>query len=121
MTAESTRRQPVRTFISTDDRRAPRKTMRLSAALRAPGRPTLHTSTLDISAGGVCVEVPYVLDIATECEIDINLDACGTTHLIKLYGRVCYSVQMAERAYRTGMQFVRMRTEVASQLASLLK
>jgi c-di-GMP-binding flagellar brake protein YcgR len=111
----------VRQVAAIERRESPRKTLRLRAALRAPGRPTLNTNTLDISAGGVCVELPYGLDISTECEIDINLDACGTTHLIRLYGRVCYAVQMGERVFRTGMQFVRMRTDVASQLATLFK
>ena len=119
MSPERQQQPPV--FISSERRIAPRKTLRLRAAVRVPGRPTFNTNTLDISAGGVCVELPYALDIATECEIDINLDACGTTHLMKLYGRVCYSVQMGERVHRTGMQFVRMRAEVAAQLATLLK
>jgi hypothetical protein len=69
---------------------------------------------------GVCVEMPHAADLASVCEIDVVLDACGTTHLIRLYA-VCYSVTVDERAYRTGMQFVRMRDEVAAQLAALLK
>jgi c-di-GMP-binding flagellar brake protein YcgR len=122
MSPNAKKQRPAPAFIETDDRRtAQRKSMRLRAAIRVPGRPTLHTGTLDISTGGVCVEMPHVADLASVCEIDINLDACGTTHLIRLYGRVCYSVEVGERAYRTGMQFVRMRDEVAAQLAALLK
>ena len=115
MRQEIGRRLPTLSFISTENKRvAPRKTTATGPGYAANGQ-------VDISKGGVCVEIPYVLDVTTECEIDINLDACGTTYLIRLYGRVCYSVQMAERVYRTGMQFIRMRTEVAAQLTTPLE
>ena len=110
----------ARQEIPHDDRRAsPRKALRLRATLTAPGR-TVPSQTIDLSAGGVCVALPFALSTGDECGVCIDLSACGSETQLELRGRVCYCVQIGEK-FRIGLQFVRMTTAGASFLRRLLR
>jgi c-di-GMP-binding flagellar brake protein YcgR len=106
--------------IPHDERRStPRKNLRLRATLTPPGR-TVQSQTIDLSAGGVCVALPFALSNGDECGVRIDLSACGSDTHLELRCRVCYCVQIGDK-FRIGLQFIEMTTYAASFLRAVLR
>ena len=113
-------RATARQEIPQDERRtSPRKALRVSASLTAPGR-TVPSQTIDLSDGGVCVALPFAVATGDECAVRIDLSACGVDTQLELRCRVCYCVPVGEK-YRVGLQFIRMTTAGASFLRKVLR
>jgi hypothetical protein len=99
-----------------DERRTTRrKALQLRAVLTVPPGRTLQSQTIDVSAGGICVGLPFELTNDDECTI--SLDLLGDP--IEISGRVCYCVATRD-GFRVGMQFVRMDQKIAQVLESAL-
>ena len=58
-------------------RRAKRAMLRLRADITLPGDLTIESHTMDISANGLSFDVPYELQAAQRCVVDVDLKKMG--------------------------------------------
>jgi c-di-GMP-binding flagellar brake protein YcgR len=92
----------------TNRRSTPRTHLRVKADVTLPGDLTIVGHTLDISAGGLSIEVPYQLQLGQCCEIELNLSKLGGPHWVQVVGEVRHCSQADDDAFRVGLQFVGM-------------
>lgn len=93
-----------------------RRHLHLKADVTLPGDLTIVGHTLDISAGGLSLEVPYSLELGQRCEIELDLSKMGGPCWIQVTGEVRYCSQSDEDSFRIGLQFV----EVADRIKEVL-
>jgi c-di-GMP-binding flagellar brake protein YcgR len=87
-------------------RTAQRAHLHVKADVTLPGDLTIVGHTLDISAGGLSIEVPYELKLGQRCEIELNLSKMGGPKWIQVIGEVRYCSQADDDTFRAGLQFV---------------
>lgn len=104
-----------------DQRRTPRKALRLSTQIQLPNGTVLEGRTADISRGGIGFFSPERLDPGGDCTLTMQIAACGARAELRLVGRVSHCTKQAEDCYRVGMQFIRMDEPTAAILYSALR
>lgn len=99
------------------ERRAARRTnLHLKADVTLPGDLTIVGHTLDISSGGLSLEVPYRLELGQRCEIELNLSKMGGPRWVQLTGEVRRCVDVDEGRFMAGLQFVDIDPALAEML-----
>ena len=106
---------------SLEQRRTPRKELRLSTIVRLSDGTILNSHTADVSRDGIGFFAPHALKVDSECTLSVPIDACGTVALLRLVGRVVHCRQQSEDQFRIGVRFVRMDEETASILHAALR
>ncbi len=105
----------------TEQRRAARKALRLTARILLPDGTELTGRTADISPGGIGFFSPQRVEIGHDCTLSVQIDACGASAHLKLVGRVAHCRKQSEDCFRIGMQFIRMDEATAAILCSALR
>jgi len=93
-----------------------RQHLRLKADVTLPGDLTIVGHTLDISSGGLSLEVTYPLELGQRCEIELDLSKMGGPRWVQVLGEVRHCSQSDEHRFRIGLQFV----EVADRIKEVL-
>lgn len=104
-----------------EQRRAPRRVLRLTARIALPDGVVLTGRTADISREGIGFFSPQSVSPGNDCALDIDLEACGTRVELHLLGRVCHCSKVAEDSYRVGMKFIRMDESTAAVLCAAMR
>jgi len=104
-----------------EQRKTPRKELRLSAIVRLSDGTLLNSHTADVSRDGIGFFAPHALRVDTDCTLSVPIEACGTVALLKLVGRVVHCRKHSEDLFRIGVRFVRMDEETASILIAALR
>lgn len=94
------------TIAAPDRRVATRRCLHLQADITLPGDLTIVGHTMDISAGGISVEVPYMLEFGQECLVELDLSALGGPVWLQLTAEVRHCGDAANGLFRAGLQFV---------------
>ena len=104
-----------------EQRRAPRKVMRLTARIALPDGTTLVGQTADISRDGIGFFSPTGLEVGKDCTLTIDINACGAAAELRFVGRVCHCSKVAEDRFRVGMKFIRMDEQTAAVLCAAMR
>ncbi len=89
------------------ERRIKRRTqLHLKADVTLPGDLTIVGHTVDISASGLSIDVPYQLEPGQHCEIELNFSRMGGPAWVQLSGEVRRCVEVDEGRFQAGLQFV---------------
>lgn len=104
-----------------EQRRTPRKELRLSAIVRLADGSILNSQTADVSRDGIGFVAPRSLKVGSDCTLNVPIDACGTAAVLRLVGRVCHCQQQSEDLFRIGMQFIRMDEQTAAIVSAALR
>jgi len=103
-----------------DDRRFTTRTgLQLQADVTLPGELTIIAHTLDISLGGISLQVPYRLELGQECVIELDLSALGGPSWARLTAEVRHCAP-ADGCFRAGLQFRSVDPTLAELLDGLL-
>lgn len=100
-------------------RNVQRAAIRLEADITLPGDLTIVSHTLDISASGISLEVPYMLESGQRCTIELDLSPFNGPKWVELIAEVRNCVPDGEDQFRAGMQFVDLPPEVAAVIAAI--
>jgi c-di-GMP-binding flagellar brake protein YcgR len=95
---------------------AQRAHLHVKADVTLPGDLTIVGHTLDISAGGLSLEVPYELQLGQRCEIELNLSKMGGPSWVQVIGEVRYCSAADDDTFRAGLQFVDMDDKLKETL-----
>lgn len=101
-------------------RRQRRERLSVKADVTLPGDLTIVGHTLDISSGGLSIEVPYMLGMGERCEIELNLSKLGGPKWVQVVGEVRNCNQVDDDSYRVGLQFVDMDAQLKTLLDDCL-
>lgn len=71
-----------------------------------PGDLTIVGHTLDISATGLSLDVPYRLEPGQRCEIELNLSKLGGPSWVRVVGEVKHCVSCSNERFQAGLMFV---------------
>jgi len=93
-----------------------RERLSVKADVTLPGDLTIVGHTLDISAGGLSIEVPYSLSIGERCEIELSLTKLGGPKWVQVVGEVRNCKQIDDDSFRVGLQFVDMDEQLKKLL-----
>ena|SRR5262249_27922047 len=118
---EPTVEVPVLLVPEAERRASHRKFFSVHARVTVPGVQTLNGHTIDLSTGGVGVTVPFALEPGQDCELDIELEACGTTCAFHIGARVCYCVPRGREHFRAGMRFTRLDEATTALIAAAMR
>lgn len=97
----------------------PRKKLHLRADVTLPGDLTIESHTLDISANGAMVKVPYRLEEGAECTISFRCARSGALRGACVRGIVKHCTLNGEHFF-AGLHFPDMPDSVQEALVSLL-
>jgi hypothetical protein len=64
-------------------------------------RGVLSAQTVDISAFGVCLTLPYALDVGSSCQFELEIQA-DPTRRTSAVGQVCFCLHEKD-GYRVGL------------------
>lgn len=106
-------------IAASERRNVQRAAIRLEADITLPGDLTIVSHTLDISANGISLEVPYMLGNGQRCSIELDLSAFNGPKWVELIAEVRNCVPDGEDQFRAGMQFVDLPPEVAAVIAAI--
>jgi hypothetical protein len=106
-----------------EHRKDPRKTLRISAEVRAAGQ-TMTGTTRNLSAGGVCVEIDRPLKEGTLLHVVLfiveeDVELAGGANL-ELAGTVQWSAE-AERGHALGIKFANVSAQHQAAIERALK
>jgi hypothetical protein len=104
-----------------EQRRAPRKILRLTAQIALPDGSLLTGQTADISRDGIGFFSPTRIAAGDDCTLTIHIAACGSSAELHLVGRVCHCSKVSEDRFRVGMKFVRMDEATAAVLCAAMR
>ncbi|MET0987172.1 MAG: PilZ domain-containing protein [Steroidobacteraceae bacterium] len=104
--------------LDADRRQARRKKLHLRADVTLPGDLTIASHTVDLSAGGALIEVPYKLDIGAECTIEFVTAPVAALRGVAIKATVRHCGLRGERFY-AGLQFPQQDPQVQAGLESL--
>jgi c-di-GMP-binding flagellar brake protein YcgR len=94
----------------------PRTRLHIKADVTLPGDLTIVGHTLDISAGGMSLEVPYSLEPGQRCEIELNLAKLGGPSWVQVVAEVRHCTEVDNQCFEAGLQFVDMPVQTAELL-----
>lgn len=83
-----------------------RHSVRLQADVTLPGDLTMVAHTLDMSTGGIALDVPYMLKFGQQCLIELDLSAIGGPPWLQLRAEVRHCRQINEGRFLAGVQLV---------------
>jgi len=118
---EPTMEVPVLLEPDAERRASHRKFFTVQAKVTVPGVQTLNGHTIDLSTGGIGVTVPFALQPGQDCELDLELEACGTTCAFHIGARVCYCVPRGREQFRAGMQFTQLDEATSALIAAAMR
>ena len=102
---------------SAPERRGKQRTrLHLKADVTLPGDLTIVGHTLDISSGGMSLDVPYQLQPGQRCEIELNLAKLGGPNWVQVIAEVRHCVSSEDGHFQAGLQFVDLDLRVADLL-----
>jgi hypothetical protein len=107
--------------LAGEQRRASRKSLRLTAQIELPHGKRLCGHTADISRDGIGFFAPIKIEVGEDCRLTIEIVACGTREVLVLVGRVCHCTKQSEDSFRVGMKFIRMDERTASIVCAALR
>lgn len=93
--------------------------MRLEADVTLPGDLTIVGHTMDLSAGGISIEVPYMLEFGQECMIELDLSALGGPSWLQLTAEVRHCRQLDGEQFIAGLRFIDPDPVMSELLSSL--
>jgi PilZ domain len=91
--------------IDLEKRRSPRKPMRQRVMIGTVGHGIFQGQTLDISAGGLSVMIPFALATRTVCAVRFELMVDGRLVCFFGNGKVAHCSCAGMEGFRVGMQF----------------
>jgi c-di-GMP-binding flagellar brake protein YcgR len=94
----------------------PRARLHLKADVTLPGDLTIVGHTLDISASGMSLEVPYSLEPGQRCEIELNLAKLGGPSWLQVVAEVRHCTEVDNQCFEAGLQFVDLQAQTAELL-----
>lgn len=103
-----------------DRRNSTRTCLQLQADVTLPGDLTIVGHTMDISPGGISLEVPYMLQDGQECLVELDLSALGGPAWAQLTAQVRHCAATQEGSFRAGLQFKDLDPTLAPVLDGLL-
>ena len=104
------------------DRRVDSRMMiRVRAKITVPGQSALLGHTVDLSRKGASITMPFELAPGQDCQIDLELQACGVTGVFQIPAQVRYCVRLGGNQFRAGVQFGETDAATSALLASILQ
>lgn len=100
-------------------RQGRRKALHLRADVTLPGDLTIASHTIDLSAGGALIEVPYKLEAGALCTIEFFTAPVAALRGAVIKAEVRHCGLRGERFY-AGLQFLELDPAVRAALDALL-
>ena len=100
----------------TERRVKQRSHLHIKADVTLPGDLTIVGHTLDISASGLSLNVPYKLEPGQRCEIELDLSKLGGPNWVQVVGEVKHCASSDDGHFQIGLQFVDLDAELARLL-----
>ncbi len=101
-------------------RRAKRSVLRLRANVTLPGDLTIESHTIDISLTGLSFDVPYELQIAQRCLVEVDLRRFGGRQFeVVASVRSCRAKPAGK--FHAGLEFSEPPAEFSATLAKVLR
>jgi hypothetical protein len=108
------------TALDVEERRDERRhTMLVRANIEIPEQLSLQGHAVDLSRGGMGVQVPMNVRVGEGVKVTLPLEVCGERRTLVLMGSVCYCKKQSEQHFRIGLQFVHMDDDVAAFINAL--
>jgi hypothetical protein len=108
------------TALDVEERRDEhRHTMLVRANIDIPEQLPLNGHAVDLSRGGMGLQVHTNVPIGTEIKVTLPLEVCGERRTLVIMGNVCYCKKQSEQHYRIGLQFVHMDDDTAAFIHAL--
>jgi len=93
-----------------------RARLQIKADVTLPGDLTIVGHTLDISATGLSIDVPYQLEVGQHCEIELNLAKLGGPKWVQVIGEVRRCTSSGDGYFQAGLLFVDLDAKLAEVL-----
>jgi PilZ domain-containing protein len=104
------------------DRRADsRKIFRVHAKITILGQGVLPGHTVDLSRKGASITLPFELAPGQDCQIELELQACGVTGVFQIPAQVRYCVRYGGSQFRAGLRFGETDAATTALIASILQ
>lgn len=91
--------------VPREKRRSDRKAFRVNAVLSIDGM-RFDASTVDISAGGLCIHSSRQIAVGKECQVGFDLLVDGKPHAILADIQVIYCFYTSELNFKAGVEFL---------------
>jgi hypothetical protein len=98
-----------------------RKSVAIHARVTVPGMSVLPGHTVDMSRAGASLTMPYELAHGQQCQIDLELEACGEKREFHIQAEVRYCVPMSDGQFRAGVRFGETDAATSAFIAAILK
>jgi len=98
-----------------------RKSVAIHAKVTVPGMSVLPGHTVDMSRAGASLTVPFELAHGQQCDIDLELEACGERREFHIQAEVRYCVPMSDGLFRAGVRFGDTDASTSAFIAAILK
>lgn len=106
--------------VPTERRIKQRSHLHIKADVTLPGDLTIVGHTLDISASGLSLEVPYKLEPGQRCEIELNLAKLGGPNWVQVVAEVKHCTSSNDGHFQVGLQFVDLDAELTKLLEAYI-
>jgi PilZ domain len=98
-----------------------RKMIRVRATITVPGQSVLLGHTVDLSRTGASITLPFELAPGQDCEIELELEACGVTGVFQIPAQVRYCMRFGGNEFRAGVRFGETDAATTALIASILQ
>jgi hypothetical protein len=98
-----------------------RKSVAIHANVSVPGISLLPGHTVDMSRAGASLTLPFELAHGQQCNIDLELEACGERRSFHIQAEVRYCVPMSDGRFRAGVRFGDTDAATSAFIAAILK
>ena len=98
-----------------------RKSVAIHARVTVPGMSVLPGHTVDMSRAGASLTMPFELAHGQQCQIDLELEACGEKREFHIQAEVRYCVPMSDGQFRAGVRFGETDAATSAFIAAILK
>ena len=96
-----------------------RKMIRVRATITVPGQSVLLGHTVDLSRKGASITLPFELAPGQDCQIELELQACGVTGVFQIPAQVRYCVRFGGNQFRAGLRFGETDAATTALIASI--
>jgi PilZ domain len=106
--------------VFTEQRRSPRKILKVKAMLAIDGAPPVAARTLDIGANGMCLAVANPVPVGQGAQVAFDLLLEGKPSPVNVRAKVSYCI-FSSGEFKVGVQFLNLDLSSMTMLARFLR
>jgi c-di-GMP-binding flagellar brake protein YcgR len=102
--------------MAEEQRKFPRRPLKRAARVVTRDAPPVEGTTIDVSAGGLCLVLPRQLPVGAPCAVSFDIPVNAFKQTVSAVSRVTWAICSTD-GFKTGLQFVEIDPASATAIA----